>query len=577
MARNKITNNVYKNERYSFDDMTTNRSTREIKKIELENILNRLSNMEKLLSKAEVFRLKLRKKRLEKDLLLNRIKEKGNVKIESKKKISCPFCLKKFTSSQGVNQHIKDKHEKSCQKEEYLNNLVHCKYCQVPLNEKNVEKHLKNKCPNYKEINEVEFLSIEVPKKIINNEKDEKNEEYLNNKISLNEIVHNEELEQVNKVGINNDVNKFIKEKEIGIQKSREILVKNEGDEESENIIQSNNKLPLKINQIEKELSNRILDKDLLKKILLTIKTNRNFNDIVKIFKENSVFIYFMNEFYMLHGEYKHSYLNKNKEFNFSEEKDKYKIEKSTLMQGEIDESSFQNEKDESQKENTPKLKEQILKYKSEIEQYDEDVHDELLTDEEQYYENIRKKLEYNIRNYSEADKQKILRQYVYTTKKSAIDITLRNEIRSYLYKIYRGYCQICGFTFRKPSDGENSFEMHNWDNKLVVKTKSYLVSSADSLCLCRNCSANIKFGSFNPLFVDKIHRLKNLDEIKEFISNKVDRKDVVERFQEYYDWDDMYTLEITMNDEPKNIYMTNGHLIQFIAYLQLDEVSLSK
>jgi hypothetical protein len=110
----------------------------------------------------------------------------------------------------------------------------------------------------------------------------------------------------------------------------------------------------------------------------------------------------------------------------------------------------------------------------------------------------------------------------------------------------------------------------------LVVKSKSYLVSSVDSLCLCRNCSANIKFGAFNPLFVDKVHRLtnfkdKNLDEIKEFISNKVDRKDVVERFEEYYDWDDLYTLEITMNDEPKNIYITNGHLIQFIAYLQLE------
>jgi len=51
-----------------------------------------------------------------------------------------------------------------------------------------------------------------------------------------------------------------------------------------------------------------------------------------------------------------------------------------------------------------------------------------------------------------------------------------------------------------------------------------------------------------------------NLDKIKEFISNKVD---VVERFQkDYDDWDDMYTFEITMNDE---------HLIQFIAYLQFE------
>ncbi len=246
----------------------------------------------------------------------------------------------------------------------------------------------------------------------------------------------------------------------------------------------------------------------------------------------------------------------------------------------EVQKKSFKDEvksSDLSEKKN-PKLQEQILKHKSEIEQYDEDINDELLTDEEEYYDNIRKKIEYDIRNYTKIDRERILKQYVYTTKKSAtIDTTLRNEIRSYLYKIYRGYCQICGFTFRKTgdsSDNENSFEMHNWDNKLVVKSKSYLVSSADSLCLCRNCSANIKFGAFNPLFADKIHNLqsKSIDEVKELICNKVDSEDVVDRFQEFYEWEDMYALEITVNDEPKNIYMTNGHLIQFIAYLQLEE-----
>jgi len=251
-------------------------------------------------------------------------------------------------------------------------------------------------------------------------------------------------------------------------------------------------------------------------------------------------------------------------------------IVEDTLIEDDIKLLNLENEKDEAQKENIPKLKEQILKHKSEIEQYDEDINDELLTNEEEYYENIRKKLEYNLRNYSEADKQKILKQYVYTTRKSAIDLTLRNEIRSYLYKIYRGYCQICGFTFRKFRDRENSFEMHNWDNKLVVKTKSYLVSSADSLCLCRNCSANIKWGAFEPIFMDKINNIedfanKSLDEVKEAICVELE-DNVVKKFKDNYEWEDIYALEITVNDEPKNIYMTNGHLIQFIAYLQLEE-----
>ena len=63
----------------------------------------------------------------------------------------------------------------------------------------------------------------------------------------------------------------------------------------------------------------------------------------------------------------------------------------------------------------------------------------------------------------------------------------------------------------------------------------------------------------------------KNIDEIKEIICIKLEN-DIVDKFKDDYEWDDIYALEIMVNEKSKNIYMTNGHLIQFIAYLQLEE-----
>ncbi|HFU76164.1 MAG TPA: hypothetical protein ENK66_07955 [Arcobacter sp.] len=119
-------------------------------------------------------------------------------------------------------------------------------------------------------------------------------------------------------------------------------------------------------------------------------------------------------------------------------------------------------------------------------------------------------------------------------------------------------------------------FERFNWNDKRVVKQKKNFVTIADSLCLCRNCSANIKWGGFEPVFIDKINSIedfsnKSLDEIKESICSKIE-ENIVDRFKKDYEWEDIYALEVIVSEEPKNIYFTNGHLIQFIAYLQLEE-----
>ncbi len=499
-----------------------------------------------------------------------------------------------MTCSKFYGKKILIEHEKKCK----LEKLVVCEFCQVKVKQKNLKKHLKKKCEKYKTYKKQYKTPIERLKELppiikveevdISKKKDFKRLEQL----YVDLFSNGNKLSIVEEQTLKNDIKRleiyFSEEEKLNI---KEKVYEKLGNKRAIKVNKAKNNCPYcnnklkSIEGVDSHVSTKHQDKweeyfqdeEVKKRInkqkiynskdnkFYCERCNKPFKNIDALNQHMASKKHFDDwEEYFNRDDVKKRLLEK----KLVHCKDKHQLIKENNLN-----KSIQTE-DKIVELKKTKLKEQILKHKSEIEQYDEDINDELLTDEEEYYDNIRKKIEHNTRNYKKIDREKILKQYVYTTKKSAIDTTLRNEIRSYLYEIYRGYCQICGFTFRKSSDNENSFEMHNWDNKLVVKSKRYLVSSADSLCLCRNCSANIKFGAFNPLFVDKIHNLKskNIDEVKELICNKVDKKDVVDRFQEFYEWEDIYALEITVNDEPKNIYMTNGHLIQFIAYLQLEE-----
>jgi len=150
-----------------------------------------------------------------------------------------------------------------------------------------------------------------------------------------------------------------------------------------------------------------------------------------------------------------------------------------------------------------------------------------------------------------------------------------KSEIKVFLSQMYKGYCQVCGFTFRKPN-GINSFERFNWNDKRVVKVKKSFVSTADSLCLCRNCSANIKWGAFYPTFIDTIKQIENFKnkkyiDIREKIHKVVD-KQIPEIFETLLEFDEIYALEIELDGKSRNIYFTNEHLLQFVTYLQKED-----
>ena len=216
-----------------------------------------------------------------------------------------------------------------------------------------------------------------------------------------------------------------------------------------------------------------------------------------------------------------------------------------------------------------------IVKHTGSVEQLEDEIQPSIIIDEQRYKDDFLKQL-----NLQQSLPRK--KEVVFIKKDIDKDTTrLNNEIKIFLYNTYKGYCQSCGFTFRKLKDSQNSFEKFNWNDKRIVKVKKDFVSSADSICLCRNCAANIKFGDFNPIFVDKIQSIsdfenKNLEEITKDLHNVIDMN-VHDIFKEHIDFDEIFALEIELNKKNRNLYFTKEHLIQFITFLQLEEKCLTK
>ncbi|WP_161937649.1 hypothetical protein, partial [Sulfurovum riftiae] len=168
-----------------------------------------------------------------------------------------------------------------------------------------------------------------------------------------------------------------------------------------------------------------------------------------------------------------------------------------------------------------PAIIQNVLKHQADSFQYrdDEGLDPNMIIDEEQYQEEFINNLSKNKINIVKTERVVFQKSIVDKEEKD-----LKSDIKIFLSKMYKGYCQVCGFTFKK-LNGENSFEMFNWNDKRVVKVKKSFISTADSLCLCRNCSANIKWGEFTPVFIDKINniedfQLKKPDEIKKLLHN---------------------------------------------------------
>lgn len=219
--------------------------------------------------------------------------------------------------------------------------------------------------------------------------------------------------------------------------------------------------------------------------------------------------------------------------------------------------------------EESVNVTENIIKHQNDVSEPIESINIENIFDEQKYKDTFVSYL-HELESRPETKKTVFIRREIDTAND-----TLSNEIRQFLYKTYKGHCQICGFTFKKASDQLNSFEKFNWNDKRVIKVKKPFVSSADSLCLCRNCTAVIKFGDFEPSFIKSINDIHNFSskhfyEIIQVIHNVIDIE-IHDIFKDHVDFEDMYALEVRLNNTKKNIFFTREHLMQFITYLQLE------
>jgi len=215
-------------------------------------------------------------------------------------------------------------------------------------------------------------------------------------------------------------------------------------------------------------------------------------------------------------------------------------------------------------------LIDKIDDHKKSVDQTKEEIVPSFIIDEEKYQAVFQSKL---IHQKNFKPKRKVV--FVFKTDDAIVD-ELNNEVKMFLYEAYKGHCQLCGFTFKKIRDQRNSFEKFNWNDKRIVKVEKKFISSADSLCLCRNCVANIKFGDFEPEFIEKIKAIENFEskDFEQIISllQSTAENNIPKIFENHVLFDDIVPLEIKLNKEAKRLYFTREHLLQFIVFLQMEK-----
>jgi 5-methylcytosine-specific restriction endonuclease McrA len=143
----------------------------------------------------------------------------------------------------------------------------------------------------------------------------------------------------------------------------------------------------------------------------------------------------------------------------------------------------------------------------------------------------------------------------------------------------YGGQCQICGYTFRT-NQGENHFERFtwtdfgrgSWTDEQKQMPEHNIIDESNSLCLCSRCHSILKHGGqFSASFLTYKFKKSNDYTYDDFIKDMEIDKPLKhpECFKEHVEWEDMYFLEIKLNNNEEYIYFTEEHLIAFFTFLK--------
>jgi hypothetical protein len=231
---------------------------------------------------------------------------------------------------------------------------------------------------------------------------------------------------------------------------------------------------------------------------------------------------------------------------------------------GEKKEKSKSNQEEESSAESIQAdLLEAKEKHQGEVKQIDILLEPNVVSDIDAYIKKVQEEYEKNIKNAPTTVTTHIV------NKKVKIG---RKETKWFLEQQYKGFCQICGFSFTKRNGkGEQYFELFDWFSEKITKQKVNVIQAGSSLCLCARCHSGVKYGNFTANLVDI---LKGLDvkkmSFEEFVSKisvTVDNKEI----PECYDFieNDMYKVDIRLFNQDEFIFYTEEHFLHLFVMLR--------
>jgi len=193
------------------------------------------------------------------------------------------------------------------------------------------------------------------------------------------------------------------------------------------------------------------------------------------------------------------------------------------------------------------------------------DLDPSIVHDREKYLKKAQEKLEQTVGESITESKKYI----------STVKVKLgRKETKFFLGEQYRGYCQICGFTFlrkKKIREGKGYFELFDFLGEKISKQKNNFVEAGSSLCLCSRCHSSLKYGSFTATFKKELEDTDltkiTFDEFLDKVNILVKEEDVPECYG--FIEMDMYKVAIQLLGEDKFIYYTEEHFLHMYTMLK--------
>ena len=215
---------------------------------------------------------------------------------------------------------------------------------------------------------------------------------------------------------------------------------------------------------------------------------------------------------------------------------------------------------------NKPDLQDAIQKHNKDIDKKEDDIDPNLVKHEKKYREEAQKKYDENL---SQVDS---IIQNRYRNKKVKVG---KKETKEFLKQQYKGYCQICGFTFEQKNHKGKYFELFDWLSEKIGKQKSNVISSGSSLCLCSRCHSGLKYGDFEAKFLSKIDTI-NLS--KYTFNDFIEKTNTIveeQKIPECYNFVeiDMYKIPIRLLSKEQHIFYTEEHFLQLYTLLTLKNI----